>query len=762
MPEPLLPDPDELNSLVSRFIENRRRSSHRGMLLLSGEPQWSRLVAAELLKRLTFNRSIWIGLDSPPEIDSIPASKATTLLGQEIDVLVFDAFSGLDVDALGASSGAIRAGGVLLLLSPPLSEWPGFDDPEYARITVAGYESRDISGRFLSRFVHLLTDDATILQIEQDKPLPPLPAAQPIDTPPSVEDSDCLTADQHSAVQAVIKVVTGHRRRPAVLISDRGRGKSASMGIAAARLLQQGVLQILVTAPRLAAVEPLFQGACSLLPEAECSRDAIHLGEAQLRFVAPDELIHFPLPCDLLLVDEAAAIPSPMLERLLEHYPRIAFASTIHGYEGTGRGFAVRFRKILDQRRPQWRQIFLETPIRWATGDPLERFIFRALALDASPVPDDELQHIDPAEIVLETLDRDHLAANESDLSDLFGLLVLAHYRTTPFDLRQLLDGPNLTITVLRYQGRIVATALVAREGGFTPATAQAIWAGHRRPRGHLLAQSLSAHLGLETAACLLGARIMRIAVHPVLQLQGLGRRMVAAIRQQTEAEGLDYVGASFGATQELMHFWRAGGLLPVRVGIRRGASSGVHSIIVLHPTSTGGKKMFQQARTRFLNHFPLLLGDSLQEMEPSLAITLLQQKEEPSLPTLESQDWLDLIAFSFANRGFEITLPPITTLCLRFFANAEHSSLLSTDEQRLLMMKVLQRHDWQYLARAMEMPGRAAAEQAIKTAVGKLILEMGDLPIKERIEQLGFKTSEPQPASSKAKGGIVITPKTS
>ncbi|RDH91977.1 MAG: hypothetical protein DIZ77_06670 [endosymbiont of Seepiophila jonesi] len=753
MPEPALPDPDELNSLVSRFLANRRLSSHRGMLLLSGKPQWSRTVAAELLKRLTFNRSLWIGLDGPPEIDSIPASKATTLLGQEIDALVFDAFSGLDVDALGASSGTVRAGGLLLMLSPPLSEWPGFDDPEYARITVAGYESRDISGSFLSRFVHLLTDDATILQIEQDKPLPPLPAVQPTYTPPPVEDPDCQTADQLTAVEAVIKVVTGHRRRPAVLISDRGRGKSAAMGIAAARLLQQGVLQILVTAPRLAAVEPLFQSACSLLPEAECSRGAIHIGEAQLRFVAPDELIHSPLPGDLLLVDEAAAIPSPMLERLLDHYPRIAFASTIHGYEGTGQGFAVRFRKILDQRRPQWRQIFLETPIRWATGDPLERFIFRALALDASPVPDDELQQADPAETVLETLNRDQLAANESDLSDLFGLLVLAHYRTTPLDLRQLLDGPNLNITVLRHQGRIVATALVAREGGFTPATAQAIWAGHRRPRGHLLAQSLSAHLGLETAACLLGARIMRVAVHPALQQQGLGSRMVAAIRQQAEAEGLDYVGASFGATQELMQFWRAGGLLPIRVGIRRGASSGAHSIIVLRPTSPAGKKMSQQARKRFISHFPLLLGDPLQEMEPSLALTLLQQKQESSPPILEPQDWLDLIAFSFANRGFEITLPPIITLCLRFFSNAGHSSLLTTNEQRILMMKVLQRHDWQYLTRVLEISGRAAAEQAIKTAVSKLVTEMGDRQVKERIEQLGIRTSKSQSASSKAKG---------
>ena len=46
----------------------------------------------------------------------------------------------------------------------------------------------------------------------------------------------CRTADQQRAVDAVVRVVTGHRRRPVVLTSDRGRGKSAAFGIAAAQL----------------------------------------------------------------------------------------------------------------------------------------------------------------------------------------------------------------------------------------------------------------------------------------------------------------------------------------------------------------------------------------------------------------------------------------------------------------------------------------------------------------------------------------------
>ena len=118
--------------------------------------------------------------------------------------------------------------------------------------------------------------------------------------------------------------------------------------MAASQLIGQGK-QVLLTAPSRATVESVFKHAKN--PPA---------------FFAPDDLLQTLPEGDVLLVDEAAAIPVPLLLQMLEHYPRCVFSTTLHGYEGSGRGFALRFQKQLDVRAPGWHAIRLHQPIRWA------------------------------------------------------------------------------------------------------------------------------------------------------------------------------------------------------------------------------------------------------------------------------------------------------------------------------------------------------------------------------------------------------------
>src|SRR5690606_13771224 len=130
-----------------------------------------------------------------------------------------------------------------------------------------------------------------------------------------------------------------------------------------------------------------------------------------------------------------------------------------------GRGFSLRFLTGLE-RDSSLVRLSLVQPIRWGEGDPLERMVFDALLLAAGPaqldMPDlpDMLDELEPMR-----LDRDALAADETSLRELFGLLVHAHYRTTPGDLHRLLDAPNLAVHVLRLRGHIVAATIVAQEG---------------------------------------------------------------------------------------------------------------------------------------------------------------------------------------------------------------------------------------------------------------------------------------------------------
>ncbi|MEA3291102.1 MAG: tRNA(Met) cytidine acetyltransferase TmcA domain-containing protein, partial [Pseudomonadota bacterium] len=464
-PTSATPPRAELEQLGAALHRSAAAARHRGIAVLAGDRKWSATAAQALLSTTPLREILWIGSDAPGDADFLPPGRALSLLGKEFDAVVYDARAGFDPDAFGAVAGTIRGGGLLLLTTPPLKTWPDFTDPEYRRITVAPCQPENVTGRFLRRAVRVFRDNAEPTLIEQQgqdyivrRGQTDRPARTPLDTPPP----PYRTLDQQQAVEAVIKVITGQRRRPVVLTSDRGRGKSAALGLAAANLMRGTARHILVTGPGVEAVDPLFRHAGQQLKNARGGRGTLHCGDATLRFHPPDQILRDHPQTDLLLVDEAAAIPIPLLEQLLERYSRIAFATTVHGYEGTGRGFELRFRHILDRKTRGWRALQMEAPIRWATDDPLERFTFRLLMLDAAVAPEAALRSIRPEACKIERIDRERLLEDENSLSELFGLLVFAHYRTRPYDLRHLLDGPNLSIYLMRYREHVVGAVLAA------------------------------------------------------------------------------------------------------------------------------------------------------------------------------------------------------------------------------------------------------------------------------------------------------------
>ncbi|UYV19584.1 GNAT family N-acetyltransferase [Halomonas qaidamensis] len=625
-------------SALDHHAVRLQRRRWRTLVWLYGPPEKARHQAQRLWDVRMWQAPLWVGAEQETTLSPcLPASKARTRLGAEHQLVVLDASGsqGLDPDALGALAGTVSAGGLLVIITP--SRWGEQPDPDYARFADYPWRWASLSAHYLKRLALQLTGESTIVRWEVDGhlTLPKLAIRESRAAP--FDDTDCLTADQAHAVNALVKL---KRRRPLVITADRGRGKSAALGIACARLLKKSITQLVVTAPRLSSVESLFARVVALCPEGQrLSHARFELPNgSSLCFLPPDALNEQVHQAALggsgsyLLVDEAAAIPAALLAQWLVAFPRIAFATTVHGYEGSGRGFALRFREVLNSKAPQWRELALEAPIRWSAGDPLEATIQTLLLLNA-PLPEAQLPESHAGtecQTVSIALAQAQLAKQPECLAKLFGLLVQSHYRTTPSDLRQLLDGPGTAIRTIIASKEPQAVLVTREEGDFNAALAEQVARGERRPQGHLLAQSLAAHSGSREALTSRWRRVARIATHPERRREGLGRWLLEDDIADASQQGVALYGATFGAEASLLRFWLALGFVPVRLGITREAATGEYAIMVARALTSEGQAVLTSLHDSFAASLITLLAFELATLPAPIVALLL-----PSLPRL-------------------------------------------------------------------------------------------------------------------------------
>ncbi|GHC15304.1 tRNA(Met) cytidine acetyltransferase TmcA [Aidingimonas halophila] len=693
----------------------------RGLLWVTGESGDCYRRARAIWEGIRWTVPIWVSAVAPAWMADdehwLSPEKARTRLGGECDLVVMDAVGtndGFDPEAFGILSGAITAGGLLVLLTPV--DWGCRPDADYRRLAEYPYEPSQLSAHYLRRLSRHLThaDDIAHWPVLEALSLPPLKTSHSPAT--TCHDPDCLTSDQALAVKRLTRL---RRRRPLVITADRGRGKTAALGIACARLLMAGERDIWVTAPRSSAVEALFERLKVLCPEGERQRHCFTLMDGdrahRVRFAAPDALTALDEDEEapggrgsILLVDEAAAIPAPLLGYWLVVFPRIAFATTVHGYEGAGRGFALRFRDRLDQLTPEWRGCHMAEPVRWASGDPLESVTSRLLMLDAEP--SETVVSAGPTPVRWSPA---MLASDEIRLRALFGLLVQAHYRTQPSDLRRLLDGPGVSLAGKEVARSPVAVVVTVDEGGFDRSLADQVALGFRRPQGHLLAQSLAAHAGSRQALTSRVRRIWRIAVHESYRRHGWGAQLLSGEVNRASDDEIDLLGASFGADPGLMAFWRHQGFRAVRVGLTREAASGEHALMVVRGTSAAGKELANALANRFQALLPALLAFELRRLDPLVGAAILSEGDGQ---TLSADAWRDAEDVISGNREPGLARPALqalTRLGLRQGAPLN-------DDAWLLVAVLFQGRDPAWLARRLSLSGGKQVRQRLKEALAR------------------------------------------
>ncbi|KAI5192374.1 N-acetyltransferase 10 [Nematocida minor] len=602
------------------------------------------------------------------DINYVFHSEAEKVLGTTTDLCILQDFSKIRANSLASVVESVKGGGVILL---PVDE----TDSIYTRRLYHLLQSADNYLILDSQMNVLKYESQKETELETEKenrveekvqkikeaanPLNPLSIISANST--AVLMRQCKTEDQADAVFQLSQIL--ERRSLVAITADRGRGKSAALGLSIAHAVVKGMNDILISAPHLSNVQTVFEFAVTGLAAngykeqfdffIEYSKTFKKLIEKitvskthyqTIRFAAPQKLGHSP---SMLVVDEAAAIPLPILKEMLGMYPTM-ISSTTAGYEGTGRALSLKLFKSLNPEI-----IRLEEPIRYSRNDPVEKWLNGALSL-APEIPKmitfPKHEKCRTYSVNKSLLFSGH-EETEKILKSLSSILLSGHYKNSPNDLQTLADDENHALVVLLTEdGRVLGLAQCVKEGSrMEMDETQKAYNEKRTEKGNLIPWSISQYfLDMEIFEQL-GMRIIRIAIHPDAQSMGYGSYLVNEIVKAADGKNenlsksqiggsdssnvlfsalslckVDYIGVSFGVTQKLLDFWLRLEMKPVYLKHTLCKTTGEHSLITMRPLSDRAAEKIEKYRKEFTERFLELLPGCFSAVPTVIALQVV------------------------------------------------------------------------------------------------------------------------------------------
>lgn len=544
------------------------------------------------------------------------------ILGNTYGMCILQDFEAITPNLLARTIETVEGGGLVLLLLKgmnSLKQLYTLSMDIHSRYRTEAHD--DVTARFNERFILSLgscdsclvvDDELNVLPISGGKNVKALPPPDPseegntsskkelqeikdslVDSPPVGSLIPLAkTVDQAKALLTFVDAIAEKTLRSTVTLSAaRGRGKSAALGVAIAAAIAHGYSNIFITSPSPENLKTLFEfvfkgfDALGYLDHVDYTilqstnpdfnkaivRVNVHRDHRQtIQYIQPQDAYALG-QAELLVIDEAAAIPLPLVRKLMGPY-LVFMASTINGYEGTGRSLSL---KLIQQLREQsrgaskagerqdtdiadrstgkaarhadkgypggrsLREITLSEPIRYAAGDSVEKWMNKLLCLDAT-LPKSRMNtqgcpH--PSQCQLLSVNRDTLFSfhpvSEKFLQQMMALYVASHYKNSPNDLQLMSDAPAHQLYVLVPPIDEEATHLpeplcviqVALEGRISKQSVLNSLSRGQRAGGDLIPWLVSQQFQDEEFAGLSGARVVRIATNPEYLNMGYGSR---------------------------------------------------------------------------------------------------------------------------------------------------------------------------------------------------------------------------------------------
>ncbi|KFP04347.1 N-acetyltransferase 10, partial [Calypte anna] len=752
------------------------------------------------------------------------------ILGNTFGMCVLQDFEALTPNLLARTVETVEGGGIVVILlrtMNSLKQLYTMTMDVHSRYRTEAHQ--DVVGRFNERFIlslasckncMVIDDQLNILPISSHvaniTPVPPQSQEDSLrpqdlelkelkeslqDTQPvGVLVDGCKTLDQAKAVLKFIEAISEKTLRSTVaLTAARGRGKSAALGLAIAGAVAFGYSNIFVTSPSPDNLHTLFEfifkGFDALQYEEHLDYEIVQslnpeFNKAVVRvnvFKEHRQTIQYIHPADsvklgqaeLVVIDEAAAIPLPLVKNLLGPY-LVFMASTINGYEGTGRSLSLKLIQQLRQQSAQSQvsmtaenkstataklasartlhEVSLHESIRYAPGDPVEKWLNDLLCLDCLNITRIISGCPLPETCDLYYVNRDTLfcyhKASEVFLQRLMALYVASHYKNSPNDLQMLSDAPAHHLFCLlppvpptqNSLPEVLAVVQVCLEGEISRQSIMNSLSRGKKASGDLIPWTISEQFQDPDFGSLSGGRVVRIAVHPDYQGMGYGSRALTLLQMyyegkfpsleektiqkpqeittvssetvslleevvkprkdlpplllklsERQAENLDYLGVSYGLTPRLLKFWKRAGFVPVY--LRQ----------TPEPWLTAFWKDF---RRRFLS----LLSYQFSTFSPSLALNILQNKniKQPPQPPISRAELesvfipYDLKRLEMYSRNmvdYHLIMDMVPTIARMFFLNQMGDISLSAAQSALFLGIGLQHKSLDQLEKELELP---------------------------------------------------------
>ncbi|AFP65232.1 N-acetyltransferase 10 (nucleomorph) [Chroomonas mesostigmatica CCMP1168] len=617
------------NCVISNLFTNISKKNHRGILLINGSKSKFKIPLIHYLwtKSSSQTRSNILWCYSRKNEDKYKKEKKNLLsihkknidtqenffklkkirhcfyeetkkiLGNTYGMCILQDFESITPNSLARIVETIEGGGIIIFTMDSSISIKNIHD-----ISLKIYQkfknqvSTTVTGRFLDRFFLslkccetflFLNDNMEILhfsgnevfkekyfkKIEEKEPSNQL-LVELIKNIGTIEPISSLlskakTFDQARAFLTFIEALADKKKwSTAFLTSNRGRGKSATLGLSVAASIAYGYGNIFITAPDpenlhsffaflfigLEAIGYIENKDFEIIynPQHSCI-DNVHIFCSHrqiIKFVFPYELSLYKNQIELLIIDEAAGISSFFLDSIIG--PHITFiSSTTSGYEGFGKALMLKMAKkikfdILNHNfefgnaKPRiFREIVLDKPIRYARNDPVEKWIYDLLCLNI----DQEFILLNgcpnPNFCKLFLVDRNslfrgHILANKF-LQKIIGLFSSSHYKNSPDDLQMICDAPSHRILVLitpfnlsiGFLPDLLCVLHICYEGQINQKFAHDCLSKGIKVKGDLIPWVLSNQYldpGFAQLSCL---RIVRIATHPDSQSMGYGTEAI-------------------------------------------------------------------------------------------------------------------------------------------------------------------------------------------------------------------------------------------